>query len=91
MKYLLIIAGIFLVEFCQAQERKLKEVQPTPQQLMLFVIPLNPADTIFSDVDFSYLPVKGFPYFIVDYKTQFYTITQRDSIIRKVDAMFFEE
>ena len=92
MKYLIIILFCaFITTLTFAQERTLKENQPSLAQLMLFEIKLNPHDTMFRSVDFSYLPLKGFPYFFADPNQSFYTVAQRDSIIRKVDGMFFEE
>jgi hypothetical protein len=92
MKKLIIILICYLLSGSgYAQDRVLKTKQPTKSQLVLFIIPLNPNDTIFNSVDFSYLPVKGFPYFTTDDDRPFYTITQRDSIIRKVDELFYEE
>ena len=73
-----------------AQERVLKDPQPNLMQLTHFVIKLNPNDTIFNNVDFSHLPVKGFPFYTATYKQPHYTIEQRDSIIAKIDDMFFE-
>jgi hypothetical protein len=74
-----------------AQQRELKAIQPSLAELMMFEIRLNPADTIFSYYDFSYLPVKGFPLFTADPSMPFYTVAQRDSIVRKLDGLFFEQ
>jgi hypothetical protein len=82
--FVLISVAIF------AQERKLKYPQPGVALLMHFQIRLNPNDTIFNNVDFSYLPVKNFPFFTADPKIPMLTIHQRDSVIRRVDALFFE-
>ena len=73
-----------------AQERVLKDPQPNMMQLMQFEIKLNPNDTIFNNVDFSYLPVKGFPFYTASYKQPLYTIEQRDSITARIDDLFFE-
>jgi hypothetical protein len=88
---LLIILFCLLSSLSIAQDRKLKENQPSITELLLFEIRLNPNDTVFRSVDFSHLPLKGFPYFIADYNQPFYSSSQRDSIIRKVDELFFEE
>jgi hypothetical protein len=89
--FLLVLFGCLISSTTFAQDRKLKENQTSLAQLMLFEIKLNPNDTMFNSVDFSYLPLKGFPYFLADPNQSFYTVAQRDSIIRKVDGMFFEE
>jgi hypothetical protein len=91
MKQIILIVLIAFPIFGFTQTRKLKNPQPGVAQLMHFQIRLNPNDTIFDNVDFSYLPVKGFPFFTADYKVPFYSITQRDSIVKKVDLLFFEE
>lgn len=92
MKYITLITifSLFAINSF-AQERVLKKQQPSMMQLMLFEIKLNPKDTSFASVDFSHLPIKGYPFFTADYSQEFYNAAQRDSIIRKVDAMFFEE
>jgi hypothetical protein len=73
-----------------SQQRKLKARQPNMIELTLFEIRLNPNDTIFNNVCFDYLPVKGFPFFTADPRKDLYTIEQRDSVMRKIDDMFFE-
>ena len=60
-------------------------------ELTRFEIRLNPNDTIFNNVNFDYLPVKGFPFFTADPRKDFYTIEQRDSVMKKIDEMFFEQ
>jgi hypothetical protein len=89
-------SGLYTIILCcvlglvSAQERVLKDPQPNLMQLTHFVIKLNPNDTIFNSVDFSHLPVKGFPFYTATYKQPFYTVEQRDSILMKIDEMFFE-
>ena len=57
---------------------------------MMFQVQLNPSDTIFNSVDFDYLPVKGFPLFTANPFVKHYTIQERDSILRRIDELFFE-
>jgi hypothetical protein len=90
MKYKLLIVFSLIAGSVSAQERVLKDPQPNIMQLTHFVIKLNPNDTIFNSVDFSHLPVKGFPFYTASYKQPLYTVEQRDSILRKIDGMFFE-
>jgi hypothetical protein len=73
-----------------AQERKLKERQPNVIELTMFDIRLHPNDTMFNNVKFDHLPVKGFPFFTADPRKDFYTVEQRDSVMRRIDEMFFE-
>ena len=73
-----------------AQERKLKERQPNVIELTMFDIRLHPNDTMFNNVKFDHLPVKGFPFFTADPRKEFYTIEQRDSVMKRIDDMFFE-
>ena len=91
MKKFLFILLLLSPVLVFAQQRKLKSPQPNLAQLMMVEIRLNPADTIFNHFSFDYLPVKGYPYFTADPKKPFYTIAQRDSIVRKIDELFFEE
>jgi hypothetical protein len=42
------------------------------------------------NIDFSHLPVKGFPFYTASYKQPFYTIEQRDSVLKRIDELFFE-
>ena len=90
MKFLITVILCCVICVVSAQERVLKNPQPNLMQLTQFVIKLNPNDTIFNNVDFSHLPVKGFPFYTATYKQSYYTIEQRDSIIAKIDDMFFE-
>ena len=92
MKKQTIITCLFISFVCtvNAQNRILKGKQPTMTQIMLVQIPVHPADTGLTFRHFEHLPVKHFPYFIADERQRFYSIAQRDSIIRKVDEMFFE-
>jgi hypothetical protein len=90
MKYILLMTFSLIVGSTSAQERVLKNPQPNLMQLTHFVIKLNPNDTIFNSVDFSHLPVKGFPFYTASYKLPFYTVEQRDSILKKIDELFFE-
>jgi hypothetical protein len=90
-KMILILLFMLITNVGFTQERKLKDNQPTMIELMMVVIPINPYDTVLQPSNFSHLPIKGFPFFTADPSIPFYTIAQRDSIIRKVDGMFFEE
>jgi len=74
-----------------SQERKLKERQPNVIELTMFEIRLHPNDTMFNNVSFDHLPVKGFPFFTADPRKDFYTIEQRDSVLRLIENMFFED
>jgi len=74
-----------------AQDRVLKNPQPGLIELTQFQILIQPGDTMFNNVDFSYLPIKGFPIYTASPNQPFYTIEQRDSIIKIIDAFFFEE
>lgn len=92
MKYLFL--SLFLcscMSQLHAQDRVLKNPQPGLIELTQFQIKIQPGDTMFNNVDFSYLPVKGFPLFTASPNQPFYTVEQRDSIIRLVDSFFFEE
>ena len=84
------IAFLLPALFANAQERKLKTIQPNMMELMMFEVKLNPSDTIFNNVNFDYLPVKGFPFFTAVLGKEFYTLEQRDSIIKKIDDLFYE-
>ena len=84
------ISLMLLALFVNAQERKLKAIQPNMMELMMFEVKLNPSDTIFNNVNFDYLPVKGFPFFTAVPSKSFYTIEQRDSILKKIDELFYE-
>lgn len=74
-----------------AQERKLKARQPGVIELTMFEIRLHPNDTMFNQVSFDHLPVRGFPFFTADPRKEFYTVEQRDSVLFIIDALFFEE
>lgn len=74
-----------------AQEHKLKARQPSVIELTMFEIRLHPNDTMFNQVNFDHLPVRGFPFFTADPGKEFYTVEQRDSVLRKIDDLFFEE
>lgn len=74
-----------------SQERKLKPRQPSVIELTMFEIRLHPNDTMFNQVSFDHLPVKGFPFFTADPRRDFYAVEQRDSVMRKIDDLFFEE
>ena len=75
---------------CFAQERILKAEQPGIVQLSLTMIPLHPNDTNLSYKDFEHLPVKFFPYFIIDSNQKFYSTEERDSIIGRIELMFYD-
>jgi hypothetical protein len=90
MRKIILLALLFIPLISFSQPRMLKKQQPSAVQLMMFEIRLNPNDTVFNSVDFSYLPVKGYPFFTADPRKEFYTIQQRDSILRKLDELFFE-
>ncbi len=81
---------MLLALFVNAQERKLKTIQPSMMELMMFEVKLNPSDTIFNNVNFDHLPVKGYPFFTAVPGKAFYTIEQRDSILQKIDDLFYE-
>lgn len=90
IKVLLVVVFMIVSISGYSQDRKLKSEQPSMAQLMLLQVRLNPADTMLSYKNFSHLPVKHFPKFIADESQPIYSISQRDSIIRKVDELFFE-
>ncbi len=91
MKIVILSNTLLLLSlFVNAQERKLKAMQPNMMELMMFEVKLNPSDTIFNNVNFDHLPVKGFPFFTAVPGKEFYTIEQRDSIIKKIDDLFYE-
>ena len=90
MKLLFLLGILFVPSILFAQERKLKSRQPGVIELTHFEIRLHPNDTIFNNVSFDHLPVKGFPFFTADPRKDFYTVEQRDSVLRRVDEMFFE-
>ena len=91
MRKLIVLLLLMLPLFAYSQNRKLKERQPTMIELMQVEIRLHPDDTMFNNVKFDHLPVKGFPFFTADARKDFYTKEQRDSVLRKIDALFFEE
>lgn len=90
MRILFVIGLLLLTSAAFAQERVLKDPQPSMFELTQFQIKLNPNDTMFNNVDFSHLPVKGFPFYTATYKQPYYTVEQRDSIISRIDKLFFE-
>jgi hypothetical protein len=90
MKYIFVLGLFLITSSAFSQERVLKNPHPSMMELMHFEIKLNPNDTIFNSVDFSYLPVKGFPFYTASYKQPYYTMEQRDSILKVIDDMFFE-
>ena len=81
----------FLPLISYSQRRIVRVPPPTSNELMMFQIQLNPSDTIFNSVDFSYLPVKAFPLFTANPSVNHYTIQERDSILRRIDELFFEQ
>jgi hypothetical protein len=90
MNKLLLLSILLFPGTLIAQERKLKARQPNVIELTHFDIRLHPNDTMFNNVKFDHLPVKGFPFFTADPRKDFYTIEQRDSVLRRIDEMFFE-
>jgi len=90
MKLYFLLGILFAPGILLAQERKLKARQPGVIELTHFEIRLHPNDTMFNSVSFDHLPVKGFPFFTADPRKDFYTVEQRDSVLRRIDDMFFE-
>lgn len=87
------VPGILLLVplISHSQDRKLKPRQPSIIELTMYEIRLHPNDTMFNQVSFDHLPVRGFPFYTADPGKEFYTVEQRDSVIRRIDDMFFED
>jgi len=90
MKISLFFITVFLPLMALSQDRNLKERQPNVIELTQFEIRLHPNDTMFNSISFEHLPVKGFPFFTADSRKDFYTVEERDSVLRRIDDMFFD-